>query len=228
MDRTIDTTKPFYVRQREQNVKIFLDRIRSLSENVQGIYKHCCLENTELFAFEISQQAHSSPSEKSGTEQAVGKDIVKFAMRTFPNAKVGETLETYVYQHKPIVIPKKTYKNATRIKVYSTETIFNFIKNNPGEMYYVDEEGNRGKVRRAKVFCEKGTKCIDCDLIGTFFVLDKWADGAFHLDLMAVDSVGDEVLMTIDHIHAKSKGGKDTMENYQPMCTICNYLKSDG
>lgn len=228
MPRTVNTNQPFYIKQREQNVQMFLDRIHSLSDNVTGIYKLVCLENIKLFAFEVAQQACYGPAEKLIVEKAVGKDIVKLALRVFPDVKPGDKLETYVYQHKSIVIPKTTSKKATRIKVYSIETIFNFIKNNPEEMYYVDEEGNRSKLRRAKVFFEKGIKCIDCPVEASFFALELWEDKSFHLDLFGIDSDGDEVLMTVDHIHPKSKGGKDTMENYQPLCTVCNYLKSDA
>lgn len=33
--------------------------------------------------------------------------------------------------------------------------------------------------------------------------------------------------MTIDHIRPRAKGGKDELENYQMMCTICNRDKGD-
>jgi 5-methylcytosine-specific restriction endonuclease McrA len=33
--------------------------------------------------------------------------------------------------------------------------------------------------------------------------------------------------MTIDHILPRSKGGKDTLENLQPMCSSCNAKKAD-
>lgn len=130
----------------------------------------------------------------------------------------------------------KTQNNkGVRLKVYSLEEIFNFLSNNPftptknrGErkQYYVDQEGNRMSVKRARVFWQKGTKC-KCGLQGSFFALEKWGDGGLHLDLYAKDSVGDDVLMTIDHIHPASKGGPDTMENYDPMCKVCNEKKSD-
>src|SRR5690606_1745333 len=34
------------------------------------------------------------------------------------------------------------------------------------------------------------------------------------------------ILMTKDHIHARSCGGEDRHSNYQTMCLICNNLKS--
>jgi 5-methylcytosine-specific restriction endonuclease McrA len=35
------------------------------------------------------------------------------------------------------------------------------------------------------------------------------------------------VLMTKDHILARSKGGEDILENYQTMCCVCNNLKGN-
>lgn len=33
--------------------------------------------------------------------------------------------------------------------------------------------------------------------------------------------------MTLDHVIPLSKGGKDTMENIQPTCSVCNRIKTD-
>jgi 5-methylcytosine-specific restriction endonuclease McrA len=132
----------------------------------------------------------------------------------------------------------KTHKVLNRIKSYSVGEIFDFLRVNPfvpecnnkngrlTKQYYVDSEGNKMSVRRARVFLEKGTSC-KCGLEGSFFSLDKWHDGSMHLDLYAKDEVGDEVLMTVDHIFPKSKGGKDDIENYEPMCKVCNEKKAD-
>ena len=51
----------------------------------------------------------------------------------------------------------------------------------------------------------------------------KWG---LHLDLYGfIDE--EEVLMTIDHIVPKSKGGINENINYQTMCKICNEMKAD-
>lgn len=119
----------------------------------------------------------------------------------------------------------KSKKFIKRVKVYSPEVIFEFMKNNPKEMFYVDEEGNRCKLRRARVFFEKGCKCKLCPTTGSFFALEQWKAGDFHFDFFAIDQDGDEVLMTIDHIVPKSKGGPDHIDNYDPMCKVCNEIK---
>lgn len=125
-----------------------------------------------------------------------------------------------------------------RLKTYPINTIFDFIKNNPVEIkqkfkkdnplnYFVDEEGNKCKLRRARIFFEIGIDCVDCSTKAQFFALEKFPNGQLHFDLYGVDEVGDDVLMTIDHALAKSNGGENKVENYSPMCKVCNELKSN-
>lgn len=137
----------------------------------------------------------------------------------------------------------KTHKILERIRVYSVGEIFDFLRENPftpepinkdapwkvqlSKQYYVDSDGNKMSVRRARVFLEKGTSC-KCGLEGSFFALELWPKGAgLHLDLYAKDKSGQDVLMTIDHVFPKSKGGEDNIKNYEPMCKVCNEKKAD-
>ncbi len=39
------------------------------------------------------------------------------------------------------------------------------------------------------------------------------------------EAKGERTLITIDHILPRSRGGKDHLTNYQPMCHICNTAK---
>ena len=88
------------------------------------------------------------------------------------------------------------------------------------------------KTRRAKVYFEKGFECVrdNCSVEGLFFVVElsgnppNGQERSIHLDLYGTED-GEDVLMTIDHIHPKAKGGKDRVENYQPMCIVCNSIK---
>jgi 5-methylcytosine-specific restriction endonuclease McrA len=50
---------------------------------------------------------------------------------------------------------------------------------------------------------------------------------AYHFNLYAIDDNGDEILMTKDHIIPKSKGGRNHLSNYQPMCCVCNQKKDN-
>lgn len=128
--------------------------------------------------------------------------------------------------------------NLVRIKTYPIELIFDFIRDNPMDStlgknfdkkkpggYYVDLEGNQCKLRRARVFFEIGTDCVECQAKAKLFALETWPDGSVHFELYALDKSGEEVLMTIDHIVAKYNGGLDKIENYAPLCKVCNELK---
>jgi 5-methylcytosine-specific restriction endonuclease McrA len=84
--------------------------------------------------------------------------------------------------------------------------------------------------RRYKVFAEKGTVCVKCGIKGKFFSLEKHSNDTkskLHFNLYAVGPKG-PVLMTKDHIVPKAKGGADTIDNLQPMCSHCNMKKADN
>jgi 5-methylcytosine-specific restriction endonuclease McrA len=81
---------------------------------------------------------------------------------------------------------------------------------------------------RLQVFKLKGVKCQDCGIEGKYFRKDKFnKTDFFHFNLYAIDSNGCEVLMTKDHIHPKSKGGRDRFDNFQVLCSPCNLKKGD-
>ncbi len=75
----------------------------------------------------------------------------------------------------------------------------------------------------------KGTDCVKCKIKGLFFAVEamKPTYKNFHLNLYAIDANGNEVMMTSDHVHPKSKGGKGSLKNRVPMCAACNHKKGD-
>lgn len=81
---------------------------------------------------------------------------------------------------------------------------------------------------RYATFFQKGTKCVCCGKEGTHFLLD--IDGSTHesnrrhFNLYADDGT----LVTKDHILPKKWGGKDTVDNLQTMCTVCNKNKGSN
>ena len=123
----------------------------------------------------------------------------------------------------------------------------------PGARRKYTSAGHRLKVYspRLQLFRLKGPDCIACGLMGAFFVLESVGSENPHLNLYGVkldpaceagasgrrfgaDPAGlfaecscREFLMTKDHIFPKSKGGKDIMDNFQPMCAKCNGEKAD-
>ena len=88
-----------------------------------------------------------------------------------------------------------------------------------GQIYSVKMNSDRYLVFK------QNTSCAACGLQGTRMILDlNPNDMNPHFNLYGVE---DErlILMTKDHIQPKSKGGSDTLDNFQTMCTTCNNLK---
>lgn len=79
--------------------------------------------------------------------------------------------------------------------------------------------------RRLSVFHNKGLKCAaeGCECEGKYVIVAVDNGGGKHIDVYTEDFK----LMTVDHIHPRSKGGDDTLENKQPMCQKCNERKAD-
>lgn len=77
--------------------------------------------------------------------------------------------------------------------------------------------------RRLFVFHYKGIKCVcpGCEMQGYYVILGRDQSGGLHMDLYTKDFV----LMTVDHIHPKSKGGSEELHNKQPMCEPHNSKK---
>lgn len=83
---------------------------------------------------------------------------------------------------------------------------------------------------RYQLFAEKGVKCVMCGICGKFFALERgYKDNPnrYHFNLYGEDEQGNEIMITKDHIIPRSKGGKNRLTNYQPMCYSCNNKKSN-
>ena len=98
---------------------------------------------------------------------------------------------------------------------------------------FFNEEVNLGTLN-VRMHFHKGIDCImDCGAKGAYFKMERSPGpphilySEWHLNLYAIDNNGREVLMTKDHRHPKSKGGLDTLDNLDPMCTVCNCRKGD-
>ena len=81
--------------------------------------------------------------------------------------------------------------------------------------------------QRYEVF-RNNTKCVVCGLEATHYRLERQIGAKnYHFNLYAIKN-GEEVLFTKDHILPASKGGKNTLDNYQTMCQFCNQEKADA
>lgn len=83
---------------------------------------------------------------------------------------------------------------------------------------------------RLLTFKEKGHVCVQCGIEGTHFAIERnyserGTNKPYHINLYATKPDGTEVLMTCDHIHPKSLGGKNELANTQTMCGPCNWKK---
>jgi len=72
---------------------------------------------------------------------------------------------------------------------------------------------------------KKSRRCSQCGRIGHIFKLEKVSESAAILNLYHIDSAGNEILMTRDHIIPRAIGGPDTLVNSQTMCEPHNHLK---
>jgi len=83
--------------------------------------------------------------------------------------------------------------------------------------------------QRYNVF-RKSIECCVCGIRGKYFALEKHPgkENMWHFNLYGTDPYGKEMLMTKDHIVPISQGGKNTLDNYQTMCQVCNSLRGQS
>lgn len=76
--------------------------------------------------------------------------------------------------------------------------------------------------RRLKVFYHKGSTCYICNSVtGTKIVKTIDIQGGVHLDVVSDENI----LLNVDHIWPKSKGGSNHLSNLAPCCVNCNNKK---
>lgn len=92
------------------------------------------------------------------------------------------------------------------------------------KVYSLDSLNQFKEHHRLQVFFHKGCKCVSCGREGTQLIKAADAAGGIHWDVYDRELVP----LTVDHILPRSKGGKNHIDNYQPMCTICNGIKGNG
>lgn len=111
-------------------------------------------------------------------------------------------------------------------EVYAAVSSTMFNKRKTRIMFKGDEI--KSNSQRYQTFFTKGLRCVTCGIEGRFFAKEKTVnDQRYHLNLYAVNPNGQEVLMTKDHIIPQSRGGKNTLDNYQTMCVVCNTRKGN-
>jgi len=102
------------------------------------------------------------------------------------------------------------------------------ISNEYGERVEMLGHGIKLSGLRLDTF-RRSPKCVKCGAVGTRFHLELGSvnDMSPHFNLYGRDAEGKELMFTKDHILPKSKGGRDSLENMQTMCTVCNCEKGN-
>lgn len=148
-------------------------------------------------------------------------------------------------------VNENIYKHIPFSKVFSLiddnitkKTLESHIIDKNGVLYDVRNEDNviQGSnfgfgevakiVSQRSVVFKESQKCICCGIEGTYFKKkeaynprNNWL--SFHINLFA-EFDGKEIMLTKDHKVPKSRGGKNTIENYATCCHDCNKFKQNA
>lgn len=84
---------------------------------------------------------------------------------------------------------------------------------------------------KMQVFARDRYRCVSCDARAEYFAVERDADNRMHafftLQLYARNASGQTVVMTLDHVLPRARGGSDDIGNLQSMCRPCNQAKAD-
>ena len=110
---------------------------------------------------------------------------------------------------------------------YSVKHIFD-IMDSKQRMYYQGRSVGLNSARLV-LFRTKGCTCVRCGVEGNVFILETHRkEVGPHLNLYAELPDGKLILITKDHIVPRSRGGANSLANYQTMCTKCNIKKGSS
>ena len=109
------------------------------------------------------------------------------------------------------------------IAIFSTSQIIPLIEKNI--VVDLNEYKGIGVGSKKLLVFKKSLVCAECGRIGTVFYLQENEKGRRILNLFSLTDI--EVMMTVDHIIPKSKGGKNDMNNLRTMCFPCNVRRGN-
>ena len=121
----------------------------------------------------------------------------------------------------------KDRKRLIHLGEFDLDEVMPFISENETKRdYYVGDKAYSVRMNSDRYFVFRDNpECVACGLVGTKMILDlNPGDHSPHFNLYAEED-GRYVLMTKDHVLAKSRGGQDEISNYETTCSICNNLK---
>lgn len=124
--------------------------------------------------------------------------------------------------------------NSSRWNEYYTSKIFTYPEiKQLYERGVLSHSGFSLRAIKVQTLIEKGPDCATCPAKIHFFASQRHLSsehtnrhkGRLHLNGWYINKDGRAILMTYDHIIARSNGGVTTLENGQCMCQICNLQK---
>lgn len=125
--------------------------------------------------------------------------------------------------------------NYDRLRTYKPWQVLKYVSLNPEDKPKVINFAGRPVFMGSKRYLNfkaHGLTCVKCGLQGEYFALEKSCaqkTNKYHFNLYGTDpETGEEVMLTKDHIKPRAKGGTDTLDNFQVMCSRCNAEKGDN
>ena len=114
-----------------------------------------------------------------------------------------------------------------RLGEFKVEDVIPFIASTGFKDYTVNGQTYPVRMNSQRYFVFRDSlSCVSCGIAGSKMMLEQHpGDKTAHFNLYAEEN-GELVMMTKDHIRAKSVGGEDRHSNFQTMCSICNNIKA--
>jgi len=139
----------------------------------------------------------------------------------------GQDFENFSVQVD--LVKMKDRNKLIHIKKYEPEEIFSLVTQEEEKIEFIVEDKSyfvKMNSSRYHVF-KSNQNCVSCGIQGKYMILDiNPGDMCPHFNFYAEEN-GRLILMTKDHIVAKSKGGNNDLSNFQTCCATCNNLKAD-
>lgn len=155
-------------------------------------------------------------------------DLIDNQLLEFVKLQV-EAIQTPIKYSKTVFRVDKLKDRQTKIRLgeVQPEDVIPYItKDDDKREYIIGDKSYFVKMNSHRYFIfRESLHCVACGLVGSrMFLEQNPSDKAPHFNLYGEEN-GNLVLMTKDHILARSVGGEDRHSNYQTMCIICNNLK---
>ncbi|RDJ35062.1 MAG: hypothetical protein DWQ19_09510 [Crenarchaeota archaeon] len=152
----------------------------------------------------------------------------EFNLAKFARKKL-ESVFPHDFKILKVNVPGRKKFHLETLAEFTLEDIFDRLTTEESRLpFEVDDSVYNVRMNSHRYFFFKQNHiCVACGLAGEKFLLQQNpCDKSPHFNLYGVEN--DElILMTKDHVLPKSKGGKNSHDNYVTMCIICNNLKAN-